>query len=156
MWLNDTGSITQPPDDIDEVDVVDDEYDEVAHIIESYDEEKEPRDPKSEQVQDMLGLLIDDTAAYLEEQDRKSYSHDPKNDIDSEDPTGGISGSYIIAFVIVCAKTSTERMSNLHLGGGTTPHSTIKGGNRIPGVEKIMSSAEGQCCISAALPNCRN
>jgi hypothetical protein len=101
MQLNNTESITQPPDDIDEVDVVADEYDEVAEIIESYDEEKEPHDPKSEQVQDMLSLLIDNTAAYLEEQDRESDaqamghytdgadgadSRDPRNDV--EDSTG--------------------------------------------------------------------
>jgi hypothetical protein len=90
------------------VDVFDDEYNDIAEIIDSYDEEKEPYDPKLEHVQKLLNSLIDNTAAYLDEQGsasdaqatdsdtdgaKKAGSHDLRSDV--EDATGVLlSGSY--------------------------------------------------------------
>ncbi|KAF8868271.1 hypothetical protein CPB84DRAFT_1756584 [Gymnopilus junonius] len=78
----------QPSDDLEEIDVVNDNYDDIANIIDTYDEEEEASDEKEGQVQKMLHSLIDDTAAYLKEQDRLSaaQAEDAKSEGKDEDP----------------------------------------------------------------------
>lgn len=109
-------------DDINEMDTEDDdEYDEIAKIIDTYDEEQNSCDAKSDHVKDMLNALINDTDAYLNEQDSVKGAND-----EDEDPAVELSGKMSVFQPYIFSTNSfSELMSNLHLGGGGS-------GNKLP------------------------
>ena len=59
-------------------DDVRDEYDDIAKVIDTCDDEHDPLDAKSNHVTSMLTSLINNTAAYLEEQDDEKDAENGK------------------------------------------------------------------------------